>query len=96
MIPKGMYVYIMGNNKPVLYIGVTSNLQNRVAQHKQNLVEGYTKRYSLHKLLYYEVVSGQIEAIVREKQIKDMNRVDKLEMISKFNPEFKDLYDTLF
>lgn len=85
----------MGNNKPVLYAGVTNNLLRRVSEHKQEVVEGFSKKYHLHKLLYYEVVEGQIEAIVREKQIKDMNRDEKIKMIIELNPEFKDLSDTL-
>lgn len=90
-----MYVYIMANNRPTLYTGVTSNLVKRVYEHKNELISGFTKRYHLHKLVYYEVIDGQIQGIVREKQIKDMNREDKLEMIRKFNPEFRDLYNQI-
>ena len=82
----------MANDRPTLYAGVTNHLVARVYQHKNELVDGFTKRYHLHKLVYYEEVPGQPEAVVREKQIKDMNRKDKLIMISSINPTLKDLY----
>lgn len=87
-----MYVYMMGNDRPTLYTGVTNDLVGRVYEHKEELADGFTKKYHLHKLLYFEVIDGEIEAIVREKQIKDMDRNDKLRMIKEFNPEFKDMY----
>jgi len=90
-----MYVYIMANSRPTLYTGVTNNLVKRVYEHKEELMDGFTKKYHLHKLVYYELVDGQIEAIIREKQIKDMNRFDKLNMIRKFNPNFSDLYERI-
>lgn len=90
-----MYVYIMANSRPTLYTGVTNDLVRRVNEHKQGLIKGFTKKYFLHKLIYYENIEGQIQAIVREKQIKDMNRIDKLNMIKKFNPDFIDLYTTI-
>jgi len=90
-----MFVYIMANSRPTLYVGVTGNLINRAYQHKREQVEGFTKKYHLHNLVYYEVVEGQIEAIVREKQIKDLNRIEKLKMIQKLNPDFKDLYNQI-
>ena|SRR3990167_1567162 len=89
---KQMYVYIMANSRPTLYTGVTNDLVKRVWQHKQELVDGFTKKYHLHSLVYYEVIEGQLQAIIREKQIKDTNRKDKLNMIKKFNPALKDLY----
>ena len=89
---KQGFVYIMANNKPVLYTGVTSNLVQRVYQHKNHIVKGFTARYNLHKLVYYEVLDTIESAIFREKQIKDMNRNEKLEMIRKFNQNFDDLY----
>lgn len=86
----------MGNERPTLYTGMTNDLVKRVYEHKEELVEGFSKKYHLHKLLYFEVIDGQMEAIFREKQVKDMNREDKLKMIEKMNPEFEDLYPTLF
>lgn len=86
-----MYVYIMSNARPTLYAGVTSNLIQRVFLHKNELVEGFTKKYHLHKLVYYEQIEGELQAIIREKQIKNMNRKEKIEMIIRFNPTFKDL-----
>lgn len=82
----------MANNRPTLYTGVTSNLVKRAYEHKHNLVRGFTSKYNLHKLVYYEVCDTIEQAIIREKQIKDMNRIDKLEMIRRFNSQFKDLY----
>ncbi len=90
-----MYVYIMGNARPTLYTGVTSNLIKRVYEHKEELVKGFTERYHIHDLLYYEIIDGEEQGIIREKQIKDMNRIDKLKMIKKFNPKFKDLYSDI-
>jgi len=89
------YVYIMANDRPTLYTGVTSNLIKRCFEHKNNLVKGFTSKYNLHKLVYYEVFDSIEQAIIREKQIKDMNRKDKLVMIKKFNPIFQDLYNKI-
>ncbi|MDO8657526.1 MAG: GIY-YIG nuclease family protein [Candidatus Levybacteria bacterium] len=92
---KKGYVYIMANDRPTLYAGVSSNLINRVYQHKNNLVKGFTSKYELHKLVYYEIFDNINQAIIREKQIKDMNRNDKIEIIKKFNPKFEDLYNVI-
>ncbi len=81
----------MANDRPTLYVGVTSNLKKRVEEHKNGIGSSFTKRYRLHKLIYYEYIEQIEMAIVREKQIKDMNRVDKLEMIENRNPKFDDL-----
>lgn len=90
-----MYVYIIANTRPTLYTGVTNDLVRRVYQHKNDLADGFTKKYHLHKLVYYEIIEGQEQGIIREKQIKDMTRKDKLNMITEFNPLWKDLYFTL-
>lgn len=76
----------------VLYVGVTNNLQKRVWQHKQNLVKGFTQRYQVHDLIYYETFSDPNSAIEREKQIKSWSRKKKDGLIKKSNPELKDLY----
>lgn len=91
------FVYIMGNRRPTLYVGVTSNLLQRVHQHKEDCDPmSFTARYNLHNLLYYEVYDTIEQAIIREKQMKDMNRFDKLALIQKNNPEFLDITHTIF
>ena len=89
-------VYIMTNKRNgTLYIGVTSNLAQRAWQHKNNLVAGFTKRYGTHILVWYETHDTMSEAIMREKRVKEWKRAWKLEMISAFNPDWRDLYDDL-
>ncbi len=79
-----------------LYTGVTSNLVQRVWQHKNNLVEGFTKHYGIHTLVWYEVHETMESAIIREKSVKKWKRVWKLALIEKNNPEWRDLYaDTI-
>lgn len=87
------FVYIM-TNKPngVLYVGVTNDMIRRCYEHKKNLADGFTKKYHLHKLVYYEETSDMYEAISREKRLKKWHRQWKLELIYKFNPEWQDLY----
>lgn len=91
MNKKG-YVYILANNNLTLYIGVTNNLVKRIFEHKQGQVAGFTKRYKLHKLIYFEEFPSIEEAIAREKQLKNWKRQWKLDLVKKFNPGFKDLY----
>ena len=86
------YVYIMGNRRPTLYVGVTNGLVRRVYEHKQGFVEGFTKKYGLHNLLYFEEFSSIEDAILREKRLKHWNREWKLDLIRKRNPTLKDLY----
>ncbi|MFZ2038618.1 MAG: GIY-YIG nuclease family protein [Minisyncoccia bacterium] len=89
-------VYIMTNKKyGTLYTGVTSDLVNRVNQHKNNLVDGFTKKYQTHTLVYYEVGESIISAIEREKQIKGGSRKKKFIMIESLNPDWKDLYEEI-
>lgn len=91
------YVYILASTKNgTLYIGVTNNLIKRVKQHKDNLVEGFTKKYNIHLLVYFEECSDVREALVREKQLKKWNRNWKIELIETTNPEWSDLYEKLF
>jgi len=78
-----------------LYVGVTSNLVQRVFQHKNHLVEGFTKRYNLKLLVYYEQLDSMFNAIEREKQLKAGNRKKKIELIEQMNPQWLDLYSTL-
>ena len=92
---KDYFVYILGNERPTLYVGVTNDLSRRVYEHKEGIVEGFAKRYGLNRLLYYEQCSSVISAIEREKQLKHWNREWKLRLIKKKNPMFEDLYYTL-
>lgn len=92
---KSYYIYILGNNRPTLYIGVTNNLIRRVYEHKNGLVKGFTQKYNLKKLLYYEIYNQVKDTLNREKQLKHWNRQWKLELITKDNPSFKDLYEEL-
>ena len=78
-----------------LYTGVTNNLQRRVMEHKQGVVEGFTKKYRLHKLVYYEMTDDVNAAIAREKQIKGGSRQKKLDLVNGMNKEWKDLADDL-
>ena len=90
------YIYIItGKNNTVLYTGVTRNLKKRVYEHRTKLVEGFTKRYDLTKLVYYEVLNDPQEAIKREKQIKAGNRARKLRLVNGFNPSWADLYERI-
>lgn len=87
------YVYLLTNKyNSVLYVGVTSNLIKRVYQHKNKLADGFSARYNLDKLVYFEPYEDIREAILREKQIKGGSRMDKIKLIKSTNPEFRDLY----
>jgi len=89
---KHYFVYILTNkSNKVLYIGVTNNLECRMYEHKNKLVKGFTEKYNLTKLVYYEVTSDIISAIKREKQLKNWHRDWKIKLINDFNPEWKDL-----
>ena len=78
-------------NNTTFYIGVTSNLQKRIWEHKNKVVEGFTKKYNINKLVYYEITDSVESAIIREKQLKNWHREWKLNLIKDNNPEFKDL-----
>jgi putative endonuclease len=78
-----------------LYIGVTSNLKKRVYEHKNDLADGFTKRYQVHRLVYFEFTTDAHSAITREKQLKAWKRRWKIELIQKDNPNWRDLYDDL-
>ena len=90
------HVYILTNKRNgALYIGVTSNLLERVDQHKRGIYDGFTKKYSINKLVYYETFENINDAIAREKQLKKFNRKWKIELIEKENPTWRDIYDGL-
>lgn len=90
------YVYILTNQySTVFYIGVTSDLVKRVYQHKNKFVDGFTKKYDLTKLIYYEVAGDIDSAISREKQLKRWHRQWKINLIKEFNPNFEDLYSSI-
>ena len=90
-------VYIVTNKKDgTLYIGVTNNLTRRIYEHKHKIIKGFTNRYNLDKLVYYETCYDINDAINREKQIKHWNRQWKMELIEKENPNWQDLSEGLF
>ena len=89
---KGGFAYIMANSRPTLYVGVTADLIKRVYEHKQEVIPGFTAKYHCHKLVYYESFDTIETAIVREKQLKDLDRADKLRLIRTINPRIEDLY----
>ena len=90
-------VYIMTNkNNYVLYTGVTSNLFKRVSEHKDKSIPGFTSRYNVTKLVYYEEYATMDEAIAREKQLKGGSRKKKIDLINSINTEWRDLYDDFF
>jgi putative endonuclease len=87
------YVYILTNfTNTVLYTGATSNLIKRVWQHRHKLIKGFTAKYNVNKLVYYECCEDVMSAIAREKQIKAGSRKKKIDLINKMNPKWKDLY----
>ena len=90
------YIYIMTNKlNTVLYTGVTNDLKRRIYEHKEKLVKGFTKKYNVTKLVYYEVYDGVDDAISREKRIKGGSRQKKIDLINSVNREWKDLYNEL-
>jgi putative endonuclease len=90
------YVYILASKLGgTLYVGVTSNLTGRVFQHKSGMIEGFTKKYKVYRLVYYEVYDGIEGAILRERQIKKWNRKWKIKLIENNNPNWVDLYPAI-
>ena len=86
-------MYIMTNkHDTVLYTGVTNDLKKRVWEHKEKVVEGFTKRYNITKWVYYEVFDDALSAIAREKQIKGVSRKKKIDLVNNANKEWRDLY----
>ena len=95
-LAKQFFIYIMASRRNgTLYIGVTSNLVQRVWQHKQALVEGFTLKYGVKMLVYFEPHETAESAITREKQLKKWERAWKIRLIEQSNPEWRDLYNTI-
>jgi putative endonuclease len=89
---KDYYIYIMSNNSKTIYIGMMNNLERRVYKHKHNVNQGFTSRYKIHKLVYFETTNDVNSAIRREKQLKNWRRQWKIDLIETMNPEWKDLF----
>ncbi len=93
---KDYYVYFMANNTNVaLYIGITSDLIRRVFEHKNKLVKGFTAKYDIDKLVYYEVFDDPENAILREKRLKGSSRARKNKLVNAMNPRWDDLYEQI-
>jgi putative endonuclease len=93
---KQYYVYLMTNHSnTVIYTGITSNIIRRIFEHKNKLVKGFTNRYNINKLVYFETFDDPENAILREKQIKSGSRQKKLNLIIKHNPQFTDLFSDI-
>jgi putative endonuclease len=88
---KQYYVYIITNKSGTLYTGVTNNIEKRIYEHKNKMVEGFTKKYNINRLLYFETFSDVYSAIAREKTIKGWLRKKKIELVKKTNPSWTDL-----
>ncbi len=82
-------------NNTVIYTGITNDLKRRIYEHKEKLVKGFTKRYNVNKLVYYEIAEDPISAISREKQIKAGSRLKKVKLIETMNRDWQDLYDEI-
>ena len=93
---KSYFVYILTNfEETTFYIGVTSNLQKRIWEHKNKIVEGFTEKYNVDRLVYYEQTEDVETALNREKQLKRWHRQWKINLIKEFNPEMKDLFESI-
>ena len=96
MAKSQYYVYILANKTNVaLYIGVTSDLKRRVYEHKQKFIKGFAEKYSIDRLVYYEVCYDPENAILREKRLKGSSRVRKNRLVESLNPDWRDLYDEI-
>lgn len=95
-MPKQTAVYILASKRNgTLYTGVTSDLVKRIWEHKNDLVDGFTKQYRVHNLVWYELHADMISAIEREKNIKEWKRAWKIKLIEDNNPDWKDLYNDI-
>lgn len=92
---KEYYVYIVTNSSKTLYIGITNNLSRRIYEHKNKLIDGFTKKYNITKLVYFEIFSEITDAIKREKQLKNWHRDWKINLIESYNKCWKDLSNTI-
>ena len=88
---KECYVYIITNKSFTLYVGVTNNLPRRVYEHKNKLVKGFTEKYNIDKLVWYEIFNNPVDAIAAEKKIKGWTRIKKIALIKSKNPKFEEL-----
>jgi putative endonuclease len=96
MTIKQYYVYILATRKDgILYIGVTNNLLKRVYEHENNIVKGFTEKYKVHNLVYYETYGNICDAITREKRMKKWKRDWKIELIEKSNSQWRDFYNDI-
>lgn len=95
MNQKSYYVYILTNRSKTLYVGVTNNLIRRIYEHKRKLIPGFTAKYNIQQLVYFEQTNDALSAIIREKQIKGWLRIKKIILIESFNPNWKDLSEEL-
>jgi putative endonuclease len=96
MLTRSYFVYLLASRRNgTLYVGVTNDLMRRVCQHKQGLVEGFTKKYGVKLLVWYEQTESIEAAVLREKQIKKWNRDWKIELIRASNPLWRDLYEEI-
>jgi len=91
MTMRQYFVYILASRSRTLYVGVTNDLKRRLYEHKEGLVSGFTRKYRVHSLVYYEATTDVRSAIAREKQIKRWRREKKVRLIESMNPEWKDL-----
>ena len=90
------YIYIITNSRnTVLYTGSTSSIKNRINHHKKRLIPGFSKKYNLEKLVYYKKCKNRVDALEREKQIKNGSRKNKILLVEKTNPQWHDLYHLL-
>ena len=95
-MPKHFFVYMMTNRpQGTLYIGVTSDLVKRVYEHRTNAADGFTRRYTLHRLVWFEPHADAENAILREKRLKKWRRAWKLRLIEEQNPDWRDLYEEI-
>jgi putative endonuclease len=95
-VNRTFYVYVLSNVSKMLYIGVTNNLERRILEHKNKLIPGFSQKYNLHRLIYFESFGDVRDAIVRGKQLKGWVRVRKVELIESKNPNWADLAEDLF